>query len=186
MSPKILEEELAKQSSRKRHRLADCGVHRLRLNEAQPLRGLDPVKVATNGLMSALEELAATVRTMQRLDCVFRSDTPVLIDDDATAIHLYRIAQEAINNAVRHAQPKHVEIGLGGSDQRIILTIQDDGVGLPPAPRKRDGMGLQTMNYRARAIGATLDVRRGTAGGTVVTCVLPKNLVTRQPKDEIE
>ena len=185
---KILEEELAKQSSPQATQAGQIAefVSRAISQARNVARGLDPVKVATNGLMSALEELAASVRTMQRLDCVFQSDAPVLIDDDATAIHLYRIAQEAINNAVRHAQPKHIEIGLDGSDEKVTLTIRDDGVGLPPAPRKRDGMGLQSMNYRARAIGATLDVRRGQAGGTIVTCVLPKNLVTRSPKDEIE
>lgn len=185
---KILEEELAQQSSPQSTQAGQIAefIDRAISQARNVARGLDPVKVATNGLMSALEELAATVRTMQRLDCVFRSDAPVLIDDDATAIHLYRIAQEAINNAVKHAQPKHIEIGLDGSGEKITLTIQDDGVGLPPAPHKRDGMGLQTMNYRARAIGATLDVRRVQPRGTMVTCALPKNLVTRPSKDEIE
>jgi PAS domain S-box-containing protein len=185
---KILEEELAKQSSPQATQAGQIAefVSRAISQARNVARGLDPVKVATNGLMSALEELAASVRTMQRLDCVFRSDAPVLIDDDATAIHLYRIAQEAMNNAVKHAQPKHIEIGLDSSDEKITLTVRDDGVGLPPAPRKRDGMGLQSMNYRARAIGATLEVRRGPAGGTIVTCALPKNLVTRPPRDEIE
>jgi PAS domain S-box-containing protein len=185
---KILEEELATQSSPQAAQAGQIAefINRAISQARDVARGLDPVKVATNGLMSALEELAATVRTMQRVDCVFRSDAPVLIDDDTTAIHLYRIAQEAINNAVRHAQPKHIEIGLDGSDEKITLTIRDDGVGFPPAARKRDGMGLQSMNYRARAIGATLDIRQGPAGGTIVTCALPKNLVTRPPKNEIE
>jgi PAS domain S-box-containing protein len=185
---KILEEELTKQSLPQATQAGQIAnfIDRAISQARNVARGLDPVKVATNGLMSALEELASTVRTMQRLNCVFRSEAPVLIDDDATAIHLYRIAQEAINNAVKHAQSSHIEISLDGSNEKITLMIRDDGVGLPPSPHKRDGMGLQTMNYRARAIGATLDVRRGQDGGTIVTCALPKNLVTRPPKDEIE
>ena len=150
---KILEDELARESLPQASQAGQITDFISRaISQARAVaRGLDPVKVATNGLMSALEELAATVRTMQRIDCVFRSDAPVLIDDDATAIHLYRVAQEAINNAVRHGQPKHVEIGLEGADEKIVLTIQDDGVGFPPTHRKRGGMGLQTMQLsRAR------------------------------------
>jgi PAS domain S-box-containing protein len=182
---KILEEELAKQSppqAAQARQIADF-LDRAIAQARNVARGLDPVKVATNGLMSALEELAATVRTMQRVDCVFRSDTPGLVEDDAAAVQLYRIAQEAVNNAVRHAQPTRVEIGLDDSDEKITLTIRDNGVGVPPVAHKRDGMGLQTMNYRAHAIGASLDVRRGTQGGTIVTCTLPKNLATRPTKE---
>ena len=185
---KILEEELAGQSlpqaaqARQITEFIDRAIAQAR-NVA---RGLDPVKVATNGLMSALEELAVTVRTMQRVDCVFRSEAPVLVDDDSAAIHLYRIAQEAVSNAVRHAQPSRIEIGLDNVDEKITLTIQDDGVGLPPASWKRDGMGLQTMNYRARAIGASLDVRHETRGGTTVICAWPRNLAAHSSKEENE
>lgn len=185
---RILEEELSENSpphAAQAGQIAEF-IDRAITQARDVARGLDPVKVATNGLMSALEELAATVRNMQRVDCVFRAPAPVLIDDDATAIHLYRIAQEAVNNAVRHAQPAHIEIGLDSSDEKITLTIKDDGVGVSTLSRKRDGMGLQTMNYRARVIGASFDMRRDTKGGTVVTCALPRNLAVRTTKERNE
>lgn len=185
---RILEEELAKQLSPQAAQAGQIAefINRAIAQARDVARGLDPVKVAANGLMSALEELAATVRTMQRVNCVFRSDAPVLLDDDAAAIHLYRIAQEAVNNAVKHARPTHIEISLDGSDKNITLTIKDDGVGVPMILRKGDGMGLQTMHYRSRVIGASLDVRRDTEGGTVVTCALPKHLAARTTKEENE
>ncbi len=182
---KILEEELAGKSLPQAAQAGQIAefINRAITQARDVARGLEPVKLAANGLMSALEELAATVRTMQRVDCVFRSETPVLIDNDAAAIHLYRIAQEAVNNAVKHAQPRRIQIGLDNSGEKITLTIKDDGVGVRLAGRQHDGMGLQTMNYRARVIGAVLDVRRDPGGGTVVTCTLPRNLAARAAKE---
>jgi signal transduction histidine kinase len=141
------------------------------------------VKVATNGLMSAREELAATIQGLYRIRCVFRSDGPVLIDDHAAAIHLYRIAQEAVNNAVKHGKPTQIEIGLDTVGEKLILTIQDDGVGLHESSDRRDGMGRHTMNYRANMIGASLQLHRRANGGTVVTCSVPKNLVMYPSKE---
>jgi PAS domain S-box-containing protein len=185
IASKILQEELGQQSSPQAAQAGQIATFLDRaIRQARDVaRGLDPVKVATNGLMSALEELANTIRTMHRIDCVFQSDAPVLIDDDATAIHLYRIAQEAVNNAVKHAKPTRVEIGLANIDTKIALSIKDDGVGLPKASKRRSGMGWQTMHYRARMIGAALDVRRAPEGGTVVTCTLLKTPAVKPTKE---
>ena len=176
---KILAEELTQKSppaTAQARQIAEF-IDRAISQARNVARGLDPVKVATNGLMSALEELAATVQSLQRVPCVFRSDTPVLIDDHAAAIHLYRIAQEAVNNAVKHAKPTQIEIGLDSVEDQFILTIKDDGVGSRESPSRRDGMGLHTMNYRANMIVASLQVRRSPKSGTTVTCALPKRLV---------
>jgi len=148
-------------------------------------RGLDPVKVATNGLMSALEELAATIQGLYRIRCVFRSDGAALVDDHAAAIHLYRIAQEAVNNAVKHGKPTQIEIGLDTVGEKLILTIQDDGVGLRESSDRRDGLGQHTMNYRANMIGASLQFHRRASTGTVVTCTVPKNLVVSPNKEGV-
>ncbi len=185
---KILQEELARQSP---PHAAQAGQIAAFINQAigqtrDVARGLDPVKVATNGLMSALEELATMVRDLHRIDCSFHSAAPVLIDDNAAAIHLYRIAQEAVNNAVKHAAPKRIDIGLADADGKIVLTIQNDGKGLSAGPDRRGGMGLQTMNYRARMIGAALDVKPGPAGGTIVTCALSKNVAVKPGRETPE
>ncbi len=188
IASKILQEELSHQSLPQAAQAGQIATFIERaIHQARGVaRGLDPVKIATNGLMSALEELANTIRTMHRIDCLFQPDDPVLIDDDAAAIHLYRIAQEAVNNAVKHGRPSHIEIGLSTMDEKIVLTIKDDGIGLPKAPDRASGMGWQTMHYRARMIGATLEVRRAPEGGTVVTCTLLKTPAVKPTKKTME
>ena len=131
-------------------------------------RGLDPVKPVANGLMSALEELATAVKQMHRVPCVFLSDSPVLMEDHVAATHLYRIAQEAVNNAVKHAQPTRIEIALRESKGNVVLTVRDDGRGLQKLSVAGNGMGLHTMNYRANMIGANLQIRQPAEGGTLV------------------
>jgi signal transduction histidine kinase len=96
----------------------------------------------------------------------------VSIADNTTATHLYRIAQEAIQNTLRHAHAERAEIGLERVDGRISMTVRDDGTGIDSDAPEREGMGLRTMHYRAKEIGATLNVERASGGGTVVKCTL--------------
>jgi signal transduction histidine kinase len=98
----------------------------------------------------------------------------VTLEDPAAATHLYRIAQEAINNALKHAQAKRITLRLQDSLQSIDLTIADDGRGLPAEQSGRPGMGLQVMDYRARLIGARLDVRSEAGHGVSIVCSLPR------------
>jgi two-component system sensor kinase FixL len=136
-------------------------------------RGLSPVEVEANGLMSALTELATNTEKRFQIACEFRCDDAVLIEDNVAATHLYRIVQEAINNALRHGQAKHLVIALSGNGDAVELTITDDGVGFPKKPNA-GGMGLQIMKYRASVIGGTLDVQRANPRGTRVTCSFRK------------
>jgi PAS domain S-box-containing protein len=134
-------------------------------------KGLHPVDIEARGLMSALEGLAASVSSLYGIQCqcVFRRQ--VLVHDHAVAIHLYRIAQEAITNAVKHAQARNIRIALAGDPDRLTLTVDDDGVGLlQRISRRKRGMGLHLMDYRARSIGAHLEFGRAPIGGTRVTC----------------
>ena len=85
---------------------------------------------------------------------------------------IYRIAQEAVQNAIRHGHPTTISIRLEAGKSSIRMVVTDDGWGLP-VQRPRTGLGLEIMNYRAHTIGATLEVRRGTDRGTVVCCTLP-------------
>jgi signal transduction histidine kinase len=135
--------------------------------------GLHPVKMEAHGAMDALQELARLTGDMFKVECRFHCDPPVLIADNRKAVHLYRIAQEAIHNAVTHGKATHIQMTLTAIRRRggkITFTVKDDGVGLPdPLPPTR-GMGLDIMRHRAQAIGGALDIRRGTEGGTVLTC----------------
>ncbi len=144
-------------------------------------RGLAPSGLDTGGLGTALEVQAASVERLFRVSCGFvgPQEFPRLACDDED--HLFRIAQEAVSNAVAHARAARVEIGLAVADGRAVLTVRDDGVGLPECPPDGRGMGLHTMAYRARLIGASLEVRRRAARGTIVICSLPLRLVPSQP-----
>ena len=133
-------------------------------------RGLYPVRLEADGLSSALEELAVTVQARSRIHCRFTVDEPVFINDEVSAINLFRIAQEAVNNAVKHSRAKTISIGIGAVEDEVTLTVNDDGIGFPIKLERSQGMGLHIMNYRARMIGASLEIRRGARGGTIVIC----------------
>ena len=133
-------------------------------------RGLYPVRLEVDGLASALEELAANVQSRSGVTCRFSCDERVCIFDEVAGSNLYRIAQEAVNNAVKHGGGTAISIGLGAVEEEVTLTVTDNGAGFPPASGRGGGMGLFIMNYRAKMIGASLDIRRGARGGTVVIC----------------
>ena len=133
-------------------------------------RGLQPVEVEANGLMVALEELAHNVQDMFHVKCRFVCEKPVLISNNAVAVHLYRITQEAVHNAIRHGGAKNIEIRVRRSHQAATLEISDDGSGMPSEMPARKGAGIETMQYRAEMIGATLTIRPAPSQGTVVTC----------------
>jgi signal transduction histidine kinase len=88
------------------------------------------------------------------------------------AIHLYRIAQEAVTNAVKHSKAEEIVLRLAAEGDGLTLTICDDGVGVPEKPP--GGMGLRTMAYRASVIGAIFNIERLPARGTRVACQLPE------------
>ncbi|MCH7685743.1 MAG: sensor histidine kinase, partial [Planctomycetes bacterium] len=137
-------------------------------------KGLIPVEVGSEGLMSGLLELAAATSDMNGIRCRFQCEQPVAVADDRIATQLYRIAQEAVTNAVKHGRPEHVQLTLERSGETITLKISDDGVGIPDQPVGR-GMGLQIMTYRAGLIGANLEIGASDKGGTLVTCTLKQN-----------
>ena len=135
--------------------------------------GLCPVELTDEGLMIALRQLADGVERLFGIPCAFECPSPVLISDAAAAKNLYHIAQEAVSNATKHAQPRQLRIALLEDGGRVSLSVSDDGVGLPERLPEGKGMGLRIMNYRANLIGAALQVGRGPAGGTRVVCSLP-------------
>ncbi|MGD0462212.1 MAG: PAS domain S-box protein [Tepidisphaeraceae bacterium] len=134
--------------------------------------GLHPVDLSDTGLMSALKELASTVEHTFRIECSFTCEQPVLLSDGAVATHLYRIAQEAVNNAIKHGKAKHVLIVLNRDGDTITVSVRDNGIGFPELLPEKKGMGLQTMRYRAALVGATLSILKVPSGGTRVECSL--------------
>ncbi len=143
------------------------------INKTRELsRGLLPVVSESRGLMSALQQWAGEVQDLFGISCQFLCIEPVLIHDDTVAAHLYHIAQEAVNNAIKHGKPGHIVIALGASGGRGTLAISDDGAGIQKAAGN-SGMGLHIMNYRAKMIGGALEVQPGKPRGTVVTCNFP-------------
>jgi PAS domain S-box-containing protein len=150
-------------------KLVNEAIHKTR----ELARGLLPVVSDSQGLMSALQLWAAEVEDLFRVPCRFQCETPVLIHDDTMATHLYHIAQEAVNNAIKHGDPQSVLIQLSAEQGRGTLLVKDDGTGIADNSANVQGMGLHIMNYRAGVIGGTLEVRRDTPRGTVVTCIFP-------------
>jgi signal transduction histidine kinase len=133
-------------------------------------KGLQPVTLEADGLVAALRELCGRMEKVFGVPCRFQGDAgTVAFRDAAVATHLYRIAQEAITNAVKHARPKQIGVDLVAAGERLVLAVEDDGVGIPEV-LPAEGLGLQTMRHRARMIGATLSIDREPGGGTTVTC----------------
>lgn len=169
---KVLQQRLAAQSPEEATRAGELVklITRAIEETRQLSRGLHPVALDENGLMSALQSLALATEGIPGVSCTFECDQPVLVRNASMAVHLYRIAQEAVSNAIRHGRAKRIAILLTSNHRRGTLSIVNDGRKFPKRlPRKR-GMGLQVMGYRAEVIGGILAVRQGPTGGTEVTC----------------
>jgi signal transduction histidine kinase len=118
-------------------------------------------------------ELVASTETMFGVKCRLVCDPPVGVKDPVAATHLYRIAQEAVSNAIKHDKAGEVAIQLQTAGERTSLSVHDNGVGFPKAIPKQEGMGLRIMQSRAGMIGGSLSIEKGPAGGTTVLCAVP-------------
>jgi PAS domain S-box-containing protein len=145
-------------------------------------RGLCPVELENNGLQAALQDLSATTEKVFNMSCTVECDSSIRISDNNTALHLYRIAQEAINNAIKHGKAQHISVCLTRSRKGFTLTVKDDGIGLSKSENRSNGIGLRVMNYRAGMIGASLGVESQSGGGTVVSCNLQAPAADSAPK----
>ena len=137
-------------------------------------KGLVPVEIDAQGLMSALNQLVSSTEHRCGVSCRLLCSEPAPIGDTATATQLFRIVQEAINNAAKHARAKHIAVELKTDESQITFRVRDDGVGIPDDLEQTSGMGLRIMHHRAGVIGATLSVGPADGGGTIVTCSLPR------------
>jgi PAS domain S-box-containing protein len=136
-------------------------------------KGLHPIDLDAESLTSVLNELAVTTEKLFAIRCTFKTDGPILINDAVVAVHLYRISQEAINNAIKHGKAKNIGIELSCDSDKSVLMVKSDGLDFPGMQVKSKGMGLQIMDHRAEMIGGSLDIRKAVEGGTIVTCEFP-------------
>jgi two-component system CheB/CheR fusion protein len=153
--------------------LVNEGIHKTR----DLARGLLPVLSDSLGLMSALQRWASEVEDLFGIACRFNCEDPVVVHNSSATNHLYRIAQEAVHNAIKHGHAAHITLYLGEQNGRGVLSIRDDGSGMKEGDTGNGGagggMGLNIMRYRAGIIGGTLEVARRPGGGVIVTCVFP-------------
>ena len=133
-------------------------------------RGLSPVNLDTDGLADALADLARRTTEFGHVKCALSCLQPVSLEDGTVARHLFRIAQEAVNNAVKHAGAKKILIKLSSDDESVHLVISDNGKGLPAGGTSGHGIGLQVMKHRAGVIGADLNVSSKPGKGVTVSC----------------
>ena len=136
-------------------------------------KGLFPLELEGEGLASALLELSRTTMQSHRVICEARCDALVQVSDSNVATHLYRIAQEAVTNAIKHGHISRIDIELSVANENLILTIMDDGIGLPEELHGNPGLGLRVMAGRAGMIGGSFLAKNRSEGGTIVICRLP-------------
>jgi PAS domain S-box-containing protein len=180
---RVLEQKLAKGQLPEAAEMAEISkLVNEATNQARGLaKGLHPVDLDRGSLISSLGELALSTQQLFGVKCGFIHDRAIKVSEAQTAVHLYRIAQEAVTNAIKHGRAKRIQIRLTHSDKRGILTIENDGRDFPKQFEKAGtGMGLQIMDHRVDLIGGELTVRKGPKGGAVVTCMFPiEAVVTR-------
>lgn len=175
----LMEDLAAENLNARRHKLEEQARE---LNEAlrdcitftrSISRGLAPVILRTEGLAGALGQMVRGVRTRGRMECRFICREVVRLDDPQVATHLYRIAQEALNNAVKHAKPSRILVRLSQSQGLLRLQVQDNGRGMPRKRGSGAGIGLEVMRHRAHVIGASLSIQSRPGEGVTVRCTLP-------------
>jgi len=136
-------------------------------------RGLDPVVPPTETFATALARLARdTSRLFRQVRCEFHGDPALTTASPHAAQHLFRVAQEAINNALRHGKATQINLALATDARELVLTISDNGRGLGDRETS-SGIGIRIMKHRLNSIGGTFDLVEGNAGGITVICRLP-------------
>jgi two-component system CheB/CheR fusion protein len=150
------------------------GLQRSQRDFRAIVQGLLPVPVDARRLAAALADLADHTQQEGKLKCTLDCPRPITVADNSIATHLYLITVEAVHNAVKHAQARNIRITLK-SDAMLVLTVQDDGVGMAEEPAESQGLGLRIMRNRAAIVGAKLAIEPADPMGTMVTCVLPRS-----------
>jgi signal transduction histidine kinase len=141
-------------------------------NAYRIIKGQPGADLRPSCLTASLRTLATEVGCLYGIRCEFTSSCGILTLDPNIVLHLTRITQEAVSNAVRHGKANHIRLNLSTQNNRIVLIIRDNGTGIPVASLRKGGLGLGNMRERANAIGARLSIQRASGGGTSVRCSL--------------
>jgi len=172
----VLEQKLGTRSRAAAGRVGEIAQHvRNAIAQTRSLaRGLSPVTLESEGLVSALQELAANTERMFGVFCRVECEHPVRVSNLATATHLYRITQEAVSNAIKHGKAKVITIQMKLLGDELGLEVSDNGTGLMADSRPGEGMGRGIMHYRAGIIGGTIRIgNHANRPGVQVTCSVP-------------
>jgi len=186
LNASMLKQELARHDSPYAERIGDL-AHAIRQagNRTRELaRGLSPVDRDEGGLESALQELALSTSSLTGICCSFGASGECLTPVSARDLHLFRIAQEAVSNALKHSHAQRILITLENGKDRSRLSVSDDGLGFRPPVVPEGGMGLRTMRYRAQMIGAKFNILSEPDNGTTVVCTIPIGLSTEEDVED--
>ena len=181
----LLKKELQKASPAHAKIAADISdlLHDAIVRTRDLSRGLSPVDREERGLESALGDLASTSSRLMGISCTFHCPEPVPVQDNGVSVHLFRIAQEALNNATKHGHAGSIVIALQETEGKLSLTVSDDGNGFHPPPVEQRGIGLNIMAYRARTVGGILRIQQNSPTGTIVSCTMDKTVNAELPRD---
>ena len=170
LKARLLQEKLAERGEEGANDAAEIQqlAHKAATESRLLARGLFPVELETNGLAAALAELARSTQKIHQVDCSLRIGKTFRTPGRAAEKHLYRIAQEAVTNAIKHSRCKRVAIAIERKAGWSTLAVRDDGAGLAATVPSADGMGLRIIRYRARRIGGQMEIQSVRGGGTVV------------------
>jgi signal transduction histidine kinase len=138
-------------------------------------KGLYPARLEIEGLANTLQELTEFVQKLYKIKCTFTHKGWSKSIDASVDSHLFYIIREAVNNAVKHAKAKNINIDITARNHKVVIIIQDDGIGIPPLGQRNKGLGLFTMKNRANLINASLEITQNKQGGTDVKCLLGIN-----------
>jgi signal transduction histidine kinase len=178
LKAKMLEQALIKGKSAEAWRAGEVvTLVNTAITQARNLaHGLDPIHVEANGLVAALRNLAAQTRELFQVGCAFACKREHLDVNTQTGIAFYRIAQEAIHNAIRHGQARQINMELAVNDAQLCLKVFDNGKGFPPGSKSYSGMGLHIMQFRANSIGGHLTIESQPNKGARIECTVPTKL----------
>jgi PAS domain S-box-containing protein len=152
------------------------GLRRSRQQLRAVMKGLLPVEIDDDGLMTALSDLAVRTEQTGTVTCIFDCPDPVVVGDNLIATHLFLIAQEAIHNAIKHAHARTIHVSVQAGEA-LVLRVHDDGTGITSlANENHRGMGLRIMRNRAAIISATLTIEPAKPTGTLLTCALARKI----------
>jgi signal transduction histidine kinase len=181
LNASMLKQQLARHGSSYADQIGDLAqAIREAGNRTRELaRGLSPVDRDEGGLESALQELAVSTSTLTGIDCSFGASGAALIPNTRD-VHLFRIAQEAVSNALKHSHAQRVIITLENGSEGSRLCVSDNGIGFQPHEVPEGGMGLKSMRYRAQMIGARFKIVSEPDNGTTVVCTIPAGLTNEE------